>query len=181
MTNVLKLVLGLGGAVGHNIRQNTPSQLMELAPQAFHDCKSLWLLSSLMPSNDLLVNEQQHYVQLPPLDVDGLQQTHIPPQNLRQISLQHFKVHQQQFWNALQDAVKDGHNQSTLSIVLLIDMTDIQASSIYLECLYAIRQRYPAAKCYPIFLLPTTPSGSPLTDAHIAAAVLELNAVVNRQ
>ena len=65
-----------------------------------------------------------------------------------------FWQHQALLWSACAEIIAKRPVNTPLQFMLLIDAGDHLASSLYVDCLYQIRQRYPQASCHLVLLMP---------------------------
>ena len=85
-----------------------------------------------------------------------------------------FSQHQDWVWSSIVSSLREA-NVEAQNIVILIDMADSFASAVWIDCLFGLKERYPLASFYPVFLLPEMENLAIEEAAVIGAAVTELS------
>lgn len=85
-----------------------------------------------------------------------------------------YSQHQDWAWSTIAAALRE-QDMEPAYIIMMIDMSDSFASAVWVDCLFGLKQRYPQAEIYPIFLLPNMANLSLEEAAVIGAAVTELS------
>ena len=85
-----------------------------------------------------------------------------------------FSQHQDWVWSSIVSSLREA-NVEAHNIIILIDMADSFASAVWIDCLFGLKERYPLASFYPVFLLPQMQNLAIEEAAVIGAAVTELS------
>ena len=181
--NTLKLILGLGGLA-------EPNQASMATAHHLPDSHTIWLNSS-QPRDSASVPPTHLYthIDFPAFDGAALQANarergmNIPLftpavcATSRRVARWYFWQHQALLWSACDAVIQQRSANTPVQFMLLIDAGDHLASSMYVDCLYQLRLRYPHARCHVVFLMPHPEQEEMMLKARAGALIAELNAL----
>ncbi|UOO90867.1 hypothetical protein LVJ82_07870 [Vitreoscilla massiliensis] len=184
--NTLKLILGLGGLA-------EPNQATMATAHTLSDSHTIWLNSP--HPHDAATSHPNHlytHIDFPAFDGAALQANarergmNIPLftptvcATSRRVARWYFWQHQALLWSACDEVIAKRPVNTLVQFMLLIDAGDHLASSLYVDCLYQIRQRYPQVSCHLVLLMPHPEHEDVLLKARAGALMAELNALGQR-
>lgn len=85
-----------------------------------------------------------------------------------------FSQHQDWVWSSIVSSMREMGVEAK-NMVILVDMADSFANAVWIDCLFGLKERYPDANIYPVFLMPQMANLSLEAAAVIGAAVTELS------
>ncbi|AUZ06428.2 MULTISPECIES: hypothetical protein [Vitreoscilla] len=96
----------------------------------------------------------------------------------RRLLRKHFWQHQALFWSSFDAELAPYSDQHAVSVVLLVDTTNMLASSICWDVLCQIRLHYPHIRCYLVFLVSQNPQSlNEFEKLNVAALLSEYNGI----